>query len=155
MRYFIAVRDYLVKIIEHNTIAKVILRLPLFVFNYVYWSCEFVVLEWIFALYCIDFITWFIVAMKNRNVSSFRFLKGALKLAVYLVLIFIAIMADNLISFAPNVFLPFMYAFIIGTDSISILENLSKLWFNVPIKFVKYLEVYMHKQEKKIEDNLK
>jgi phage-related holin len=70
-----------------------------------------------------------------------------------MVLLFIARFFDQTFHL-PDIVLGFMYAFLIGTDSISILENLSKLGFNVPIRLVKYLEVFIEKKEKNLKDML-
>lgn len=146
-------RNYILKVIQDNNFLKIIIGIPIFVHNYVVGGCDILVLKAILALYFIDFLTWFVLALRDRTVSSFKFFRGALKLGVYMILLFIAKVFDNTFHL-PDIFIGFMYAFIIGTDSISILENLSKLWFNVPIRLVKYLEVFIEKKEKDFEDML-
>lgn len=75
MRYISASWDYFVKILQDNNILKTLIALPIFVHNYIVGGCDIVILKGILVLYLVDFITGFAVAVMQKKVSSFRFLK--------------------------------------------------------------------------------
>jgi len=100
----------------------------------------------IILLFFIDLITGTIKSWNKSEISSKEFFKGCTKLFVYLVFLFIASSVDLVIN--AGITLRLMSAFIIITDSISILENFEELGYNTPMFLKKRLKVYKRKIEK-------
>lgn len=102
----------------------------------------------IFLLYFIDLITGVAAAIFRRDFQSRKFFMGATKLLVYGAFAAIGVSLWQVLHLG-NFFLAWIFAFIIITDSSSILENLEKLWYNTPIFLSKYLKVAQKNLEKK------
>lgn len=102
------------------------------------------ILTLIFIVYTIDFITGVAKALKHRVFCSTKFFKGAVKLLVYGVFILIGAGLDIILK-TGMMFTNFFFAYMFITDAISILENLEEFGFNVPIFFVKFLQVRRQK----------
>lgn len=91
--------------------------------------------------YVADFVLGFAVAAKRRRVGSWQLFKGGTKLGVYGILIAIGFGVDRILGFHDGLFITFMFASIFLRDSVSIVENLHALGYEVPHFVVKYLDV--------------
>lgn len=94
----------------------------------------------ILIVYLIDLITGVIKSIKQQDFSSRKFFYAAVKLLVYGVMGVIGVGLDK-VFFSGSMFLSFFFAYILVTDTISVLENLDQLGFDVPVFFVKFLRV--------------
>lgn len=102
----------------------------------------------IFLLYFIDLFTWVASAIYRREFESRKFFMGCTKLLVYGIFAAIGVALGQTLGLG-NVFLSGIFSFILITDSISILENLDKLWYATPVFLKKYLKVAQENLEKK------
>lgn len=92
----------------------------------------------IFTLYLIDLVTGALKALKHEEFQSGKFFKGATKLLVYGIFLWIAASIDKAIDHG-NAFAWAMMFYIIVTDSVSIIENLDALGYETPNWIRKYL----------------
>lgn len=104
----------------------------------------------VILLYSIDLVLWVWKALHNKKFESRKFFMGATKLLVYGIFMVVAVSLGESLALG-NLFLSWIFAFIIVTDSSSILENLEELWYKTPMALRKYLKVV----EKQLEDKLK
>lgn len=100
-------------------------------------------------LYAADFFLGVTVALQKRSFESRKFFRGAVKLAVYGLLLYVARAVDSAI-FTGEMILSIMLSFIILTDASSIIENLHQLGFEVPYSLVKYLGVARDRLDDKL-----
>lgn len=107
----------------------------------------------VICLYSIDFIVWVCHALHQWEFNLTKLMKGAIKLLVYLALLSVAVSIDKVLH-TWEVLIWMMFSFIILTDSISIIDKLNKLWFDVPIFLIKYLWLAKDKLECKVWDIL-
>lgn len=91
--------------------------------------------------------------MINKKASSKRAFKGGLKLLGYGIMLLVGHACDIASHSGSVIFMLFM-AFILVSDSISILENLYLLGFNVPIWIIRYLHIAQHNIQEKIKNSL-
>lgn len=104
-------------------------------------------------LYMVDFGLGLLRSMINKKASSKRAFKGGLKLFGYVIMLLVGHACDTALH-TPGVFFMLFMAFILISDSISILENAYLLGFNVPIWIIQYLHVAQHNIQEKIKDSL-
>lgn len=108
------------------------------------------VLASLFALLIIDFITGVIAAkMKNEPIQSHKIFRSAIKVAVYFTLV-----SAGRISEAALSPIPFIDETIIGfltaTELVSIIENVAKMGYGVPIGLLEKLKQFTgNKHDKK------
>lgn len=102
----------------------------------------------IFLLYFIDLLTWVASAIYKREFESRKFFMWCTKLLVYGIFASIWVALGQTL-WLGNIFLSGIFSFILITDSISILENLDKLWYATPVFLKKYLKVAQENLEKK------
>lgn len=79
-----------------------------------------------------------------KNIKSSRIFKGIVKLLIYGVFLIIGRGMDIMLM-TNTFFLSLFFSFIFLTDSISVLENLRELGFDVPVQVVEYLKKYLDK----------
>lgn len=77
-------------------------------------------------------------ALKRREFQSGKFFKGATKLLVYGVFLWVAVSLDKAVG-NGNYFSWAMMFYIVVTDSISIIENLDALGYETPDWIRRYL----------------
>jgi len=130
-----------------NIIPKVITSF----FTVLYW----IIVNWnetivwlIFLLYWIDLLTWVASALYRREFESRKFFMWCTKLLVYGIFASIWVALWQTL-WMWNVFLSGIFSFILITDSISILENLDKLWYATPVFLNRYLRVAKENLERK------
>ncbi len=111
------------------------------------------VIKFVILLYLIDFFLWVILSVRRREFESAKFFKWAIKLAVYWALLCVAKGID-LVFPTWDAVLKIMFAFIIITDSASIIENLHLLGFEVPYFFVRYLWIAKDRLDDRFADML-
>ena len=104
----------------------------------------------IFILYFCDFILWLIVAIKRKDFCLSKFFMWASKILTYWLLILIGVSLDESLH-TWSFFTWVLIAFMIVTDSISILKKLRELWYNTPMFLEKYLISYKEKIDEKFE----
>lgn len=110
------------------------------------------IIKILLAVYAIDAVCGVARAVRARQFSSNRLIRGAFKLAVYFTLVFLGAALDRALH-TGQVITHLMFAYIIVTDSISILENLHLMGFNVPDGLVKFLRVSQTRINKKFEES--
>jgi len=88
-----------------------------------------------------EFIGW---EEGYKNIKSSRIFKGIIKLFIYGVFLIIGRGMDIMLM-TNTFFLSLFFVFIFLTDSISVLENLRELGFDVPVQVVDYLKKYLDK----------
>ncbi len=103
------------------------------------------ILATIYILILLDTITGLRIASIKKEVSSHKFFRVATKCLVYFIMLIIGRLVDKHvpIKFAA----PIMDSFLVITESISILENFSKLGYPVPTMLVNKLKSYYEKKE--------
>ena len=98
----------------------------------------------------IDFITGFISALKSRTVSSSKMRDGMFKKVGFIFCYIIAVIIDvygNYVGFSlPLKVLPVIVGYVIMTELVSILENISKI--NPDLKISKLREIFQVKENK-------
>lgn len=107
---------------------------------------KYTILGSLFALIVFDTFTGVWCAVKAKEVSSRGFYRTTVKCLVYFIMLIVARIVDKsvLIPFASTI----MDSFLVVTEAISILENISKLGFMVPQVIISKLKV-LQKPEKK------
>ena len=97
----------------------------------------------VYVLIAIDTATGFAKAIKEKSVSSGAFFRVAMKCLIYFILIATGRLVDMCvpIPFAS----PIMESFLVITEALSIMENISQLGFPVPLKLVKVLKIFQDK----------
>lgn len=95
----------------------------------------------IFLIYFIDFFTGVWCALYNKEFQSRKFFMWCTKLLVYAIFMVIWVSVWQSLNLW-NALLSWIFGFILITDSISILENLEKMWFTTPTWLKKYLKDY-------------
>lgn len=95
-------------------------------------------------VYWLDFITGIRKALSASSFSSARFFRGALKLGVYIALIFLWHSVDQA-AWTGSIFLNAMFIFCLATDASSVIENLNDLWYKTPAPFQRFLKSYWQK----------
>ena len=100
----------------------------------------------IFILYFIDLSTWVFKAIKKKNFQSAKFFIWASKILIYGIFALIWVSLDQALH-TWSLFLWTVFAFIVLTDAISILENLTELGYKTPVFIVRFLEAYRNKME--------
>jgi len=110
---------------------KLLLSAPMGFLSY-FWPENPAPLIALFVIYGIDYLTGFMAAVKNKNVSSRVMVKGLGKLMAYL-LIIIAVneavkVSPEFLSWLPEV----VFAYLALTEITSIFENLNKLGIDTP-----------------------
>lgn len=107
-------------------------------------NAEYEALIAIFSLRAIDFSTGTYWALKNKCWCSERSTKGAVKSGMYLILIIASRLADKIlpVKFAS----PMMDTWIVVTELGSILENVYKLGYPVPLLLIEKLKKFQDKQ---------
>lgn len=121
--------------------------------TWIFWWIIWLITDWheililmIFILYFVDLITWVIKAVKNKDFQSAKFFVWATKILAYGIFAFIWVSLDQALH-TWSLFLWTVFAFIVLTDAISILENLTELGYKTPVFLVSFLKVYKKKME--------
>lgn len=97
-------------------------------------------------LYFLDFMLWFILALKLREFNWQKFFRWASKILIYWIFLTIWLSVDTTLH-TWTMFIWIMFAFIVVSDSISILRKLHLLGYKTPVFVEKYLISYMKKLE--------
>jgi len=99
----------------------------------------------IFTLLIIDNITGIWYAWKTKNINSRDFSRSPQKILIYFIMLIVSRMVDKTlpITAASSI----MDAFIVCTEAISILENISKLGYPVPTFLVTRLKNFYDKKD--------
>ena len=101
----------------------------------------------VYALIIIDTATGTIKAVKKRELSSTAFFRVLIKCMIYFVLIITGRLVDKIVpvGFASSI----IESFLVVTEALSIIENVSFLGFPVPIQLVKILKQFSDTSQKK------
>lgn len=117
------------------------------------------IIEWneilillIFSLYFIDLLLWIIRALKRREFCLTKFFWWASKILIYWIFILIWVSLDEALHLW-NLFIWSIFAFIIITDTLSILVSLDKLWYDTPIFIRNYLLQYKKTLDEKFKNS--
>ena len=123
------------------------------VIAWTFWWVIWLITDWheililmIFFLYFIDLLTWIFKTIKRKNFQSAKFFIGASKILIYGIFALIWVSLDQALH-TWSLFLWTVFAFIVLTDAISILENLTELGYKTPVFIVRFLEAYRNKME--------
>ena len=118
-----------------------------------FWWIIWLITDWheililmIFILYFIDLLTWVFKVVKKRSFKSAKFFIWASKILIYGIFALIWVSLDQSLH-TWSLFLWTVFAFIVLTDAISILENLTELGYKTPVFLVSFLKVYKNKME--------
>lgn len=141
------VYSYWLAIKEHAVCKFIFWLIPWLISTICWWHQQLINI--MLALFFFDLITWLAYAIKSRMFSSNKFIKWAFKLATYWIILIIWLWLD-LVFHTWEFMIWIMFSFIILTDSISIVENLHKLWFNTPYFLIKYMEAAQEKLSDKV-----
>jgi toxin secretion/phage lysis holin len=98
----------------------------------------------IFALYLlifVDTLTGLNKAWVKSSLSSGKFFRVAIKSVLYMALLVTASMLDKVVGFTFELSLPVMLMFLVITEAISILENISEAGWPVPLILLGRLRV--------------
>ena len=95
----------------------------------------------IFMLYFLDLLIWIILAIRKREFEKEKFFMWVSKLLIYWIFILIWVSLDEAL-YSWIIFTSSIFAFIIVTDALSILTNLTALWYNTPVFLKNYLTSY-------------
>lgn len=92
----------------------------------------------VIALFLIDTFlgTW--VVIRNKKFNWNRFFAGLIRLVLYAILLVICSLVDNI--FVSNIFTDLALGFVVGTEFLSILKNMSKLGSKFPRFLMKKLK---------------
>ena len=133
-------------VIQHTFFQNWLVKLTTSFFTILLWLItnwnEFIIWS-IFLIYFIDLFTWVWCAIYNRNFQSRKFFMWCTKLLVYWIFMVIGVTVWQTLHIW-NALLSSIFWFILVTDSISIIENLEKLWYNTPFVLKKYLKDYQN-----------
>jgi toxin secretion/phage lysis holin len=123
---------------------KAFLSMLMVFFSWVFQN-NFEILGIVYLLILIDTITGVWYAIKAKEISSRGFYRVAIKCLVYFMMIIVSRLVDKTtpIIYASTL----MDSFLVLTEAISILENISKLGFPVPTTLVKLLKTYYDKKQ--------
>lgn len=86
----------------------------------------------------LDYITGVISAMYKKKINSKIGFKGILKKSLYIIVIILATLLDNLLN--QNVIRYVVIYFFVANDGISIIENIAKCNVKLPKKLTEMLE---------------
>lgn len=100
----------------------------------------------VFVLVILDLITGLLKATKLKDLNSPGARRGAMKFAVYLILIAMANVIDR--EFPGQYASTIMKSFLMVTEAISIMENIGAMGWPVPTKLLKYLKNYQGQEKK-------
>lgn len=98
------------------------------------------VLYSVYLLLTIDTITGIAKAIKFEGLESARFSRILWKSVVYFMMIVIGRVTDKHLPL--HLLAPVMDTFVVATEALSVLENISELGFPVPTSVIKQLKVY-------------
>lgn len=98
----------------------------------------------ILILFIIDAISGTFAALKNKEFSSRGIFRTPIKFLVYFSMLGVSRLADRVLP--VPILSPVMDTFLVITESVSILENVYKLGFPVPLFLVKKLKAYTEKK---------
>lgn len=143
MSHIEAVGTGTVHIIKHTFFDNIMVKSVATFFTTVYWlivTWNETIIWLIFLLYFIDLFTGVASALYKKEFESRKFFMWCTKLLIYWIFAVIGISLWQVL-WMWNFFLTWILAFIIITDSSSILENLEKLWYTTPLFLRKYLKV--------------
>lgn len=94
----------------------------------------------VYTLIVIDTITGVWIAAKSSNITSRGFFRAPVKCAVYFAMLAVSRLVDRTMPIPLAA--PVMDAFLVTTESVSILENFSKLGYPVPMFLVTKLKTF-------------
>lgn len=144
-------------VVQHTFFQSVLPKLVVSFFSILTW----LILDWnefiiwsIFLIYFIDLITGVWYALYSKDFQSRKLFAWCTKLLVYAIFMIIAVSVWNGL-YIWNSLLSWIFGFILVTDSISIVENLEKLWYNTPFVLKKYLKDYQETLKNNKLDNEK
>lgn len=88
-----------------------------------------------------DFVCGFLCAAKNKNINSRKMWDGFIKKILTLLAVAVAVQIDKMMGLAGVVRLVAMYGFI-GSELISIVENLKCAGVPIPDKLMKFFSIF-------------
>lgn len=142
MSHIEQVATWTIAIIKNTFTINIIQKTIATFFTTLYW----LIVHWnetiiwmILLIYFIDFFSWTISALIRKEFESRKFFMWCTKLLIYWIFMVIWVSIWEVLNLW-NFFLSGVFAFILITDSSSILENLEKLWYTTPIFLTKYLK---------------
>ncbi len=98
----------------------------------------------VLIVYFLDLFLGTFNALRRGNFQGKKFFKGATKLLVYMVFLFISMSLDVVLH-TGAIIVSMMFAFIVLTDASSILSNLELLGYKTPIFLKKYIKLESRK----------
>lgn len=136
-------KEILSKLLQYPYIKVVVAQL----FLLLAWTFngEYQILGAVYTLILIDTVTGVIIASKNKEVSSRGFFRSPTKCLVYFTMLMVSRLVDK--SLPLKVASPIMDAFLVTTEAVSILENLSKLGYPVPTFLVNKLKTFYEQKQ--------
>ena len=133
----------------HLKVKSLTVVIILFIETLIQWNELLIML--MFILYSLDLVIWVFRALVFREFHLDKFFRWASKIIIYWVFLIIWISIDESLP-VWQVFTSAIFAFILITDSLSILKNLNKLGYKTPIFIEKYLLHYKKKLDDKFKD---
>lgn len=131
--------------VSDYTVAKTFTALLFCTYAYIFKTGD--VLIPVFLLVIIDSITGIMFACRQKELSSKGFSRVAMKFFVYLLLMATAGILDQ--EFPGQYATTSMKSFLMMTEAISIMENIGKLGWPVPLKILQFLKMQSDAQRKK------
>jgi toxin secretion/phage lysis holin len=104
----------------------------------------------VFILVVFDSITGVMKACKNKELSSSGWSRVAMKFFVYIMMLGTAGVLDR--EFPGQYATTTMKTFLMVTEAISIMENISALGWPVPLKLLEFLNMHSEKKREKKKD---
>lgn len=105
----------------------------------------------VYILIIFDTVTGTFKAVKKKDISSTAFFRVLIKCLIYFILIITGRLVDKVVpvGFASSI----IESFLVVTEALSIIENLSWLGFPVPIQLVRILKQFSETSQKNIRGN--
>jgi len=136
-------REILSKLLQYPYVKVIIAE----VFIFLSWTFDggTHILAVVYTLILIDTVTGIIIAAKNKEISSKGFFRSPKKCLVYFTMLIVSRLVDK--SLPLKIASPIMDAFLVTTEAVSILENLSKLGYPVPTFLVNKLKTFYEQKQ--------
>lgn len=135
-------------IVEHAYLKA---AFALAVCSYAYLFNDGKVLIPVFSLVIIDALTGVMRACKQKQLSSRGYLRSLIKFIVYLCMIAVGGIFDK--EFPGEYATATIKSFLMVTEAISIMENISQMGWPVPTKFLEFLKVFSEKDKNDKDNN--
>ena len=131
-------KSILEKLVSHPYLKLIVAEI------FMFWSwCFEGKTQIVFAVYLlilIDTVTGVIYAVRTKNVNSRDFSRSPMKCLIYFIMLLVSRIVDRTLPIPLAS--PIMDAFLVTTESVSILENFSKLGYPVPTFLVNKLKPF-------------